>query len=86
METTLDKSPAGREALIKEVSSEGLGVRLMELGLTPGVEVQVLFKAPGGCPIAVGIGNGYILGLRVEEAELVTVYLTKHQDHDHLRN
>ncbi len=79
METTLDKSPVGREALIKGISSEALGRRLMELGLTPGVEVQVLFKAPGGCPIAVGIGNEYILGLRVEEAKLVTVYSTKPQ-------
>ena len=78
METTLDKSPVGREVLIKEISSEGLGVRLMELGLTPGVEVQVLFKAPGGCPLAVEVGKDYVLGLRKEEAAFVTVYSTKH--------
>jgi Fe2+ transport system protein FeoA len=78
METTLDKSPVGREALIKEISSEGLGVRLMELGLTPGMEVKVLFKAPGGCPLAVEVGKDYVLGLRKEEAAFVTVYSTKH--------
>jgi len=50
------------------------------------MEVKVLFKAPGGCPLAVEVGKDYVLGLRKEEAAFVTVYLTKHQDHDHLRN
>jgi Fe2+ transport system protein FeoA len=78
METTLDKSPAGREVTIKTVSTEPMGVRLLELGMTPGIEVKVLFKAPGGCPIAVEVGNDYVLGLRLEEASFVTVYSTKH--------
>jgi len=78
METTLDKSPVGREVTIKTVSAEPMGVRLLELGMTPGIEVKVLFKAPGGCPIAVEVGNDYVLGLRLEEASFVTVYSTKH--------
>jgi len=78
METTLDKSPVGREVTIKTVSAEPMGVRLLELGMTPGIEVKVLFKAPGGCPIAVEVGNDYVLGLREEEAAIVTVYSTKH--------
>jgi ferrous iron transport protein A len=78
METTLDKSPVGREVTIKTVSKEPMGVRLLELGMTPGMEVKVLFKAPGGCPIAVEVGNDYVLGLRLEEASFVTVYSTKH--------
>jgi Fe2+ transport system protein FeoA len=55
-----------------------MGVRLMELGMTPGVVVKVLFKAPGGCPLAVEVGKDYVLGLREEEASNVTVYSTKH--------
>jgi Fe2+ transport system protein FeoA len=55
-----------------------MGVRLIELGMTPGMEVKVLFKAPGGCPIAVEVGEHYVLGMRKEEANLVTVYSTKH--------
>ena len=78
METTLDKSPVGREVTIKTVSTEPMGVRLLELGMTPGIEVKVLFKAPGGSPIAVEVGNDYVLGLRLEEASFVTVYSTKH--------
>jgi Fe2+ transport system protein FeoA len=78
METTLDKSPVGREVTIKTVSAEPMWVRLLELGMTPGIEVKVLFNAPGGCPIAVEVGNDYVLGLRLEEASFVTVYSTKH--------
>lgn len=78
METTLDKSPVGREATVKTISAEPIGVRLLELGITPGMEVKVLFKAPGGCPLAVEVGKDYVLGLRAEEAELVTVYSSKH--------
>jgi Fe2+ transport system protein FeoA len=54
-----------------------MGVRLLELGMTPGMEVKVLFKAPGGCPIAVEVGNDYVLGLRLEESSFVTVYSIK---------
>lgn len=78
METTLDKSPVGREATVKTISAEPMGVRLLELGITPGMEVKVLFKASGGCPLAVEVGKDYVLGLRTEEAELVTVYSSKH--------
>ena len=78
METTLDKSPVGRKTTIKTISTEPMGVRLMELGMTPGMEVKVLFKAPGGCPLAVEVGEDYVLGMRKEEAALVTVYSTKH--------
>jgi Fe2+ transport system protein FeoA len=78
METTLDKSPVGRGVTIKTVSEEPMGVRLLELGMTPGIEVKVLFKAPGGCPLAIEVGEHYVLGMRLEEANLVTVYSTKH--------
>jgi len=78
METTLDKSPVGREATIKTISAEPMGVRLLEMGMTPGVVVKVLFKAPGGCPLAVEVGKDYVLCLREEEAAIVTVYSTKH--------
>jgi len=74
------------EHIVQSVSRERLGVRLLELGIIPGSTVEVLFTAPGGCPIAVLINGEYILGLRLEEADLVTVYSTKHTTHDNLRN
>jgi Fe2+ transport system protein FeoA len=42
------------------------------MGLYQGQEVEVLFKAPFGDPIAVNI-NGYVLSLRLNEACLVEV-------------
>ena len=74
------------EHIVHSVSRERLGVRLLELGIIPGATIEVLFTAPGGCPIAVLVNGEYILGLRLEEADLVTVYSIKHTNHDNLRN
>ena len=52
---------------------------MMELGIIPKTKLEVLFSAPGGCPIAVLIDETYLLGLRREEADRVTVYLDKSQ-------
>ena len=82
----LSQIPAKEGHVVQRVSEERLGVRLMELGVIPGSTVEVLFTAPGGCPIAVLVNGEYILGLRLEEADLVTVYSSKHTNHDNLRN
>lgn len=80
MEMKLNEVPVGKEVTIKCVSEVGVGPRLLEMGLTPGLEVEVLFRAPGGCPIAVSIGDEFVLGLRLAEAREVTVYSIKPQD------
>ena len=77
---------SGEEHVVKSISREELGIRLLELGIIPGSTVEVLFTAPGGCPIAILVNGEYILGLRLEEADLVTVYSIKHTNHDNLRN
>ena len=82
----LSQIPFGEEHVVQSVSREELGIRILELGVIPGSVVEVIFSAPGGCPIAVLVNGEYILGLRMEEAELVTVYLNKPQTHDNLRN
>jgi len=82
----LSQIPANEGHVVQRVSEERFGVRLMELGVIPGSTVEVLFTAPGGCPIAVLVNGEYILGLRLEEADLVTVYSSKHTNHDNLRN
>ena len=57
--------------VIKLLNSE-ISSKLLEMGLYDGQEVEVLFKAPFGDPIAVNIG-GYVLSLRLDEAKLVEV-------------
>jgi len=72
----LNQVPLDSDCVIQEVKEEGVGLRLMEMGLVPGTPVKRVLNAPGGCPLAVLVGDSYVLGLRREEAELVTVYFT----------
>ena len=51
---------------------DSLSVRLMEMGLTPGVDVSVLGTAPLGDPIEIEL-RGYRLGLRKSEAARIEV-------------
>ena len=48
--------------------------KLLEMGMISGSEVDVLFKAPFGDPIAIDI-KGYVLSLRLDEAETIVVEL-----------
>ena len=49
-----------------------ISLRLLEMGLTPGVEVAVIGTAPLGDPIELQV-RGYRLSLRRSEAQMVTV-------------
>lgn len=72
----LTQVPLNSDCVIQEVKEEGVGLRLMEMGFVPGTPIKRILDAPGGCPLAVVVGDSYMLGLRREEAELVTVYFT----------
>ena len=69
----LTEVPLNTPCTVVSLDEGSLTVRLMELGIIPGVNLEILFTAPGGCPIAVFIGGTYLLGLRKEESDLVTV-------------
>lgn len=62
----------GESAKIKNVSYNELQNKLIEMGCFEGNEIKLLYVAPLGDPIAYDI-NGYILGLRKEEARLIQV-------------
>lgn len=53
-------------------TGDHISYRLMEMGLTEGMEVEVVRRAPLGDPLQVRIGD-YELSLRASEAELVDV-------------
>lgn len=61
----------GEGGIVSVVASHHLAPKLVEMGLFPGKEVKVLFRAPFGGPMAVEIGGGYTLSLREDEAMLV---------------
>lgn len=44
--------------------------RIMDMGITPGVEIKVIKVAPLGDPIEVNV-RGYELSLRKEEAQQI---------------
>ncbi len=72
MSETLADSPMGARRVVKQLKKGELSTKLLEMGLVEGQQVEVLFKAPFGDPIAVSVGD-YVLSLRLEEAEWVEV-------------
>lgn len=70
---TLNELRVGQIARIVDVTgSDGIAVRLMEMGLTDGEEISLLGFAPLGDPGEFLI-RGYRLSLRKSEALRVTV-------------
>ena len=71
--TTLDRVAIGVSARVLTVEgSDDISVRLMEMGLTPGVSVIVLGAAPLGDPLELEV-RGYRLSVRKSEAARVQV-------------
>ena len=65
---TLKDVVVGDKAIVKRLSGEGaLKRRIMDMGVTKGVEVLVRRVAPLGDPIEVTV-RGYELSLRKDEA------------------
>ena len=46
--------------------------RILEMGITPGTEIELIRKAPLGFPIEVKI-RGYLLSLREAEAKCIEI-------------
>ena len=60
-------------AIIEKISGKGhLRLRILEMGILPGVEVKLVKKAPLGDPLDIFV-RGYELSLRKEEAKLIKV-------------
>ena len=70
---TLKQVKVGQTCIVKRVHGEGaLRRRIMDMGLTKGVEVYVRKVAPLGDPVEVTV-RGYELSLRKADAEMVEV-------------
>jgi Fe2+ transport system protein FeoA len=66
----------GQYVTIANIQDCILKPKLMEMGLIIGEEIEVLFRAPFGDPIAIEI-QGYVLSLRLEEAALIHVNINE---------
>ena len=70
---TLRQVKIGKSAKVIKLHGEGaLRRRIMDMGITKGVEVYVRKVAPLGDPIEVTV-RGYELSLRLEDAETIEV-------------
>ena len=70
---TLRQIPIGGKAQVVKLYGEGaLRHRIMDMGITKGVEIRVRKKAPLGDPIEITV-RGYELSLRLEDAEKIEV-------------
>lgn len=71
MGDTLDRTPAGSRVLLEEVGGP-LATRLAELGLVPGVEVEVVQAIPLGGPVVID-REGFLLAVRRGDARSILV-------------
>lgn len=70
---TLRDLKPGQFARVKSITAEGaFRRRIMDMGITSGIEVKMVKVAPLGDPIEVSL-RGYQLSLRKAEAESIEV-------------
>ena len=70
---TLREIPVGHTVTVKKLTGDGpVKRRIMDMGITRGVEVYVRKVAPLGDPVEVTV-RGYELSLRKADAEMIEV-------------
>lgn len=70
---SLDDVSVGAIVTVDDVrGADPVAIRLLEMGLTPGVEVRLVGRAPFGDPLELEV-RGYRLSIRREEAGRVAV-------------
>ena len=70
---TLKDAKIGQTVRVKKLTGEGaVNRRIMDMGITKGVEVYIRKVAPLGDPIEITV-RGYELSLRKADAELIEV-------------
>lgn len=71
--STLATLPVGsRSKVVRIAGDDEVSIRLMEMGLVPGVELVVIGVAPLGDPLELEL-RGYRLSLRKSEAARIEV-------------
>lgn len=71
--STLKEVPVGQAATVTRLMGQGaVKRRIMDMGITKGVEVYVRKVAPLGDPVEVTV-RGYELSLRKADAQLIEV-------------
>ena len=70
---TLSKLRPGHKGIVTKINCTGsVKQRLIDMGITPGVEVAVVKTAPLGDPIQIHL-RGYELSIRRQDADKIAV-------------
>lgn len=70
---TLKEIPCGQTARVSRLTGEGpVKRRIMDMGITKGIDIYVRKTAPLGDPVEVMV-RGYELSLRKADAEMIIV-------------
>lgn len=70
---TLRETVCGKTVKVKKISGEGpVKRRIMDMGITKGVDIFVRKVAPLGDPVEITV-RGYELSLRKADAEMIEV-------------
>lgn len=71
--TTLAELAIGQRTRVVRVDgNDAIAVRLLEMGVTPGVEIEIIGTAPLGDPLELEL-RGYRLSVRRSEAGRIVV-------------
>ena len=76
MSTLADLSVGDCAQVANITGEDGIAIRLMEMGLTPGTEFSLIGKAPLGDPLELEV-RGYRLSVRKSEAARVQLETTR---------
>ncbi len=70
---SLDDVPVGSTVRVHDVNgADPVSIRLLEMGLTPGIEIRLVGRAPFGDPLELEV-RGYRLSIRRQEAARVSI-------------
>jgi ferrous iron transport protein A len=70
---SLDDIAVGSTVRVRDVAGgDAVAIRLLEMGVTPGVEIRLVGKAPFGDPLELEL-RGYRLSIRRQEAARVAI-------------
>ena len=72
----LDQLPKGKLAIIEDIDSDQLPLKLIEMGCFPGNKVSLIQKAPLNDPLYLKIDESH-LAIRKESAQHIFVRLSK---------
>lgn len=75
VEKCLTSCKIGEQLVVSEILSSPVTQILLEMGVYIGKELQILYTAPLGDPIAIQLGD-YVLSMRKSEAESILVRAT----------